>query len=88
MAIGFSQNIRPYFTACYRAHMIRFGNFDLWSATDVQNEWQEIFDQVEAENMPPAAGQPGACPEGGWDEITRRQFLRDFQAWKDDGFQA
>jgi hypothetical protein len=87
MATGFAQDIRPYFTACYRAHMIEYGNFDLWSAKDAQNDWQDIFDQVDAGNMPPAAGQPGACPEGGWDDLTRKQFLKDFQAWKDGGFQ-
>jgi hypothetical protein len=43
---------------------------------------------VEAESMPPAGGEPGACPEGGWDEITRAQFLTDFQSWKDGAFQA
>lgn len=87
MAKGFAQDIRPYFTACYRAHMIKYRQFDLWSATDAKNEWQDIFDQVNDENMPPPAGTPGACPEGGWDAITRAQFLKDFQAWKDNGYQ-
>lgn len=87
MATSFAQDIKQYFTACYRAHMIRFGKFDLWSATDAQNKWQDIFDQVDAGNMPPAAGTPGACPEGGWDQLTQKQFLKDFEAWKNDGYQ-
>jgi hypothetical protein len=85
MAAGFVQDIKPYFTACYRAHMIKFGGFDLWSATDVQAKFQDIFDIVEAENMPPPP--PDACPEGGWDKTTRDQFLNDFKAWKTGGFQ-
>jgi hypothetical protein len=87
MATGFSRDIRPYFTACYRSHMIKFRQIDLWLEADVQSRWQDIFDNVEAENMPPAADQPGACPEGGWDDITRAQFLTDFQSWKDGAFQ-
>jgi hypothetical protein len=88
MATGFVRDIRPYFTACYRAHMIEYRQFDLWLQDEVQSRWQDIFDMVEAESMPPAGGEPGACPEGGWDEITRAQFLTDFQSWKDGAFQA
>ena len=83
----FMQDIRPYFTACYRAHMLNFGGFDLWSATDVQNMWQGIFDRVNAGEMPPPSTDDGACPEGGWDTLTRDQFLRDFRAWRDGQFQ-
>jgi hypothetical protein len=84
---GFLKDVRPYFTACYRAHMISFGGFDLWSAESVQGMWQEVRDCVADGSMPPAAGTAGACPEGGWDDLTRAQFLQDFDAWKTDGFQ-
>ena len=88
MATSFSKDIRPYFTACYRAHMIKFRRFDLWLQDEVQPRWQDIFDNVEAGQMPPDRDSPGACPEGGWDAITRAQFLKDFQSWKDGAFQA
>jgi hypothetical protein len=87
MSTGFLLEIRPYFTACYRAHMIEFAGLDLWSREQVQSRWQDIVDQVTDENMPPPADQPGACPEGGWDALTRAQFLVDFQSWKDGLFQ-
>jgi hypothetical protein len=87
MTTSFEQNIRPYFTACYRAHMIEFGGFDLWAQDDVQSSWQGIFNRVKNETMPPPADTEGACPEGGWDELTRAQFLQDFQSWKDGAFQ-
>ena len=81
MATSFSKDIRPYFTACFRAHMITFGSFDLWLQADVQSHWQRIFDKVQEESMP-ASG----CPEGEWDGLTREQFLKDFQSWKDGNF--
>jgi hypothetical protein len=87
MAIGFKWDIRPYFTACFRAHMIAFGGFDLWSEIDVKVNHQGITAKVTSGEMPPDKPENGACPEGGWDEQTRTQFLADFQAWKDGGFQ-
>jgi hypothetical protein len=87
MATSFMRDIRPYFTACYRAHMIEFGGFDLWLQTDVESNWQGIFNSVQGGSMPVPSGQPGACPEGGWDDLTRMQFLADFQSWKDGAFQ-
>lgn len=87
MAAGFATDIRPYFTACFRAHMIKFGNFDLWKAATVQSMWQEIHDRVKTGEMPPPAGASNACPEGGWDQITRDRFLLDFVDWKDGQFQ-
>jgi hypothetical protein len=87
MTIGFMRDIRPYFTACYRAHMIEFRELDLWSEPAVKEQFQAIFDIVSAGEMPPDASEDGACPEGGWDDLTRAQFLKDFQAWKDGGFQ-
>jgi hypothetical protein len=84
VTVGFVSTIKPYFTACYRAHMMKFGDrFDLWDAAQVQAEWQKINDQVSAGNMP----QVG-CPEGVWDAHTQAQFLNDFQAWKAAGFPA
>jgi hypothetical protein len=82
----FNDTIKPYFTACYRAHMLDVGVFDLWSKAEVQANWQDIFDRV---SIP--AGQPGSmpkagCPEGVWDDKTRAQFLTDFQDWKTGGF--
>ena len=84
MAKGFERDIRPYFTACYRAHMIppRVGGFDLWAHADVQENWDGIFASVQGENMPMSG-----CGEGVWDDRTRMQFLTDFESWKDDGFQ-
>jgi len=87
MATTFVDTIKPYFTPCYRAHMLDVGVFDLWSLDDVKNNWQDIFNRV---NLPagdlkrmPKAG----CPEGVWDDLTRQQFLKDFQDWKAGGFQ-
>lgn len=88
MAIGFARDIRPYFTACFRAHMIEFGGFDLWAADQVQGLWQPIFDRVKSGSMPPGPGSdPPPCPEGGWDELTRAQFLADFGTWKAGNFE-
>jgi hypothetical protein len=84
VSIGFGNTIKPYFTACYRAHMIKYGDqFDLWDAAQVQVEWQKICDRVTIGSMPQAG-----CPEGVWDAPTRAQFLIDFQAWKTAGFPA
>jgi hypothetical protein len=81
-AIGFENTIKPYFTPCYRAHMLIYGpKIDLWDGTVVQSEWGSIFNAVTGRDMP-AAG----CPEGIWDDATRTQFLSDFQAWKVAGF--
>jgi hypothetical protein len=84
LGIGFASTIKPYFTACYRAHMMKYGDqFDLWDPAQVQAEWQNICDRVSAGNMPEAG-----CPEGVWDAHTRAQFLNDFQGWKAAGFPA
>jgi hypothetical protein len=80
--IGFESTIKPYFTPCYRAHMLQYGDkFDLWDPTAVKAEWNKIFNEVTGGNMP----APG-CPEGVWDPLTQTQFLSDFQAWKTAGF--
>jgi hypothetical protein len=82
VSLGFESTIKPYFTACYRAHMLKSGDqFDLWDAAQVEQEWPEILNQVTNGTMP-ATG----CPEGVWDTVTQAQFLSDFQAWKTAGF--
>jgi hypothetical protein len=80
MAVGFAATIKPYFSACYRQHMLNF--CDLWSASDVQVNWQDINDYVANGSMPKAG-----CPEGIWNQTQRDNFLRDFTTWKADGFQ-
>jgi|GEM_PF-907997 len=79
-AVGFEAKIKPYFTACYREHMQFM--FDLWSIDDVKANWDAINDSVKSKRMPRAG-----CPEGVWNDDQRNQFLADFQAWKDGGFQ-
>jgi hypothetical protein len=82
----FADTIKPYFTPCYRAHMLDVGVFDLWNKQDVQNNWDDIKDRTSR-----AAGTAGSmpkagCPEGVWDDSTRQRFQQDFQDWKDGGF--
>ena len=79
MATSFAANIMPYFTTCYRQHMLFF--CDLWSAADVQANWQDIHDTVSNGSMP----RPG-CPEGVWDAAQRQKFLSDFANWQTEGF--
>ena len=43
--IGFQTTIKPYFTACYRTHMLNVMDLDLWSAQAVQSNW-DIIDQA------------------------------------------
>jgi hypothetical protein len=78
-ATSFSNHIKPYFTPCYRAHMIK--GFDLWDYDSVKSRYGEIRTRVEDESMP----APG-CGEGEWDHATRDQFLKDFEKWKDGNF--
>lgn len=88
MAVTFDATIKPYFTECYRQHMLDYDpNFDLWDKATVQKRWQDIYNRC---SIP--AGQPGSmpadgCPEGVWDATKREQFLKDFQDWKDGGYQ-
>ena len=82
VTVTFEQVIKPYFTPCYRAHMIKMGpKIDLWDSVVVKTNFQKIRDAVEGEFMP----QEG-CPEGVWDTHTRAQFINDFDAWKAGGF--
>jgi hypothetical protein len=78
--ISYQANIKSYFTQCYRDHMAFM--FDLWSPGDVEANWDAIDDSVKGGRMPRAG-----CPEGVWDDQTKDQFLADFQAWKDGGYQ-
>lgn len=87
MAVTFDQIIKPYFTPCYRAHMLDVGVFDLWSNNDVKTNWSDIFDRVSKPAGTPGSMPAPGCPEGIWDNQTRQQFLSDFQAWKAGGFQ-
>jgi len=80
IALTFEQNIKPYFSECYRKHMKFF--CDLWQSNDCQQHWQDIYDSVADGSMP----KPGG-PEGVWDSTKQQQFLTDFQAWKKGGFQ-
>ena len=80
MPTTFSVNIKPYFSECYRDNMTFM--FDLWSADNVRNSWQDIYDSVQSRRMPIEG-----CPEGVWEEAKRQQFLTDFMNWKTEGFQ-
>jgi hypothetical protein len=80
LSMSFDTVIRPYFTPCYRAHMLH-GNLDLWAFDTVKQEWQAIHDVVKTKKMPQAG-----CAEGVWDDVTRDQFIADFLAWKAGGF--
>ena len=78
----FSTTVKPYFTECYRQHMIDMG-FDLWSPGDCKDQFDSIFGAVKSGHMPP--DKSDGC-EGKWDSNTIQKFLKDFQAWKDGGF--
>ena len=80
MPTSFAANIKPYFPPCYRENMTFM--FDLWSAEDVKNNWEDIYDSVQGKRMPIEG-----CPEGLWDDTKRQQFLTDFANWKSGGCQ-
>jgi hypothetical protein len=79
--IGFQSTIKPFFTACYRAHMLDIMSLDLWDASAVQSNWDDINTAVSNGSMPKTG-----CPEGVWDEGTKTLFLSDFLAWKNWGY--
>jgi hypothetical protein len=91
MATSFNTDIKPYFTELDRNKMMdsdhTFGiiTFDLWSASDVQNNWDAINGAISSGSMPP----PGSPPDtdGPWEQSKIDKFVKDFQAWKDGGFQ-
>ncbi len=80
-SVGFQSTIKPFFTACYRSHMINVSGLDLWDGSQVQGDWDGINSEVQSGAMPKAG-----CPEGVWDSKTRAQFLSDFLAWKNAGY--
>ncbi len=80
-SVGFQSTIKPFFTACYRTHMINYNGLDLWDAGAVQTSWPDI-NQYVTNGLMPKAG----CPEGVWDDATRNLFLADFLAWKNAGY--
>ena len=60
IASSFAGTIKPYFTACYRAHMMHHGDqFDLWDPAAVQFEWPQIITAVTNGTMP--ARVAGGC---------------------------
>ncbi|PYR56348.1 MAG: hypothetical protein DMF85_16875 [Acidobacteria bacterium] len=75
MNCGFAAVVKPFFTDCYRQHMLF--KFDLWLPNDVKNNWQGIHDAVNNGSMP-APGCPGT--------FNKQGFLDAFQCWKDQGF--
>jgi hypothetical protein len=79
--VVFETTIKPYFTDCYRKHMLFF--CDLWQPADCQNNWQDIYDLVKDGSIPKLG-----CPAGVWDNATQHSFLSDFLAWKDGGSQT
>jgi len=74
---GFKDVIKPFFTECYRSHMMFM--LDLWDPAQVQQHWQGINDAVANDSMP-APGCPGTFNKPG--------FLEAFQCWKDQRFPA
>jgi hypothetical protein len=74
---GFAAVVKPFFTDCYRSHMLFM--FDLWDAASVQANWQAIHDAIDGGSMP-LPGCPGTFNTPG--------FLEAFQCWKNQGFPA
>ena len=72
---GFAAVVKPFFTECYRSHMLFM--LDLHDPVAVKNHWQQIHDTVQSGHMP-APGCPGTFNKPG--------FLEAFQCWKDQGF--
>jgi hypothetical protein len=81
--VGFQSTIKPFFTACYRTHMLQVMQLDLWDGAAVQSNWGLINTAVTSGGMPKAG-----CPEGVWDPATKTLFLSDFLAWKNAGYPA
>jgi len=50
---------------------------DLWSAADVQSNYDLIKDVIDGKSMPP----------GGWADDKIKAFDTDFEAWKAGGYQ-
>jgi hypothetical protein len=87
VAVTFANTIKPFFTPCYRAHMMNAGDqFDLWDPGQVQAEAQQILNRCQLSPSDPQSMPAKGCPEGVWDDQTRAQFVKDFQAWIAAGF--
>jgi hypothetical protein len=88
MATSFAADIKPYFTQLDRDQMMD-GNhtggytLDLWSLSDVENNWDLINSAVSGGSMPP----PPPDSDGPWAQSKIDQFVKDFQAWQDGGYQ-
>jgi hypothetical protein len=87
VTVSFANTIKPYFTACYRSHMMNFGDqFDLWDAGQVQAEATQILARCQLDPSNPQSMPAKGCPEGVWNDQTRKQFVQDFQAWMAQGY--
>jgi hypothetical protein len=83
--IGFASTIQPYFTQLDRDQMMdatHTGGFtlDLWSASDVQQNFNVIARVIQRGQMPPAGNPPDT--DGPWSAAKIQQFMTDFNAWK------
>ena len=78
-AVSFAKDIKPFFTETDRDHMLNMvGMFDLWSASDVCSNYEQILDAITSKRMPIPTPWPDA-------EIAKFQPL--FEAWKNGGCQ-
>jgi len=78
-APGFAKDIKPYFDARDRDHMLnQVGLFDLWLDSDVCNNYSGIRDAIEQKRMP--------IPDP-WPDVKIQTFLPLFDAWKNGGCQ-
>jgi hypothetical protein len=87
--IGFASTIQPYFTQLDRDQMMdsaHTGGFtlDLWSASDVQQNFNVVARVIQRGQMPPAGNPP--VTDGPWPASKIQQFMTDFNAWKAAGF--
>jgi hypothetical protein len=87
--IGFASTIQPYFTQLDRDQMMDANHtsgftLDLWSASDVQQNFAMISRVIQRGQMPPAGSPPYS--DGPWAQSKITQFLSDFNAWKAAGF--
>jgi hypothetical protein len=87
--IGFASTIQPYFTKLDRDQMMDGGHtggftLDLWSASDVQQNFAVISRVIQRGQMPPAGSPPDT--DGPWPPAKIKQFMTDFNAWKAAGF--
>jgi len=82
MATSFASTIKPYFSESDRNAMKdpdHTGGFtlDLWSAADVQTNYDVIKGAIDSQSMPP----------GGWADDKIKAFDADFAPWQSGGYQ-